>query len=196
MNVRPVTLTGKVVRLEPLSQHHLSDLAVAGADPTIWRYMLYGDVSTPDAMQGFIDLLQKRQEAGTDLPFAVIHQESERAIGSTRYMEIRPAHRGLEIGGSWYAPSFQRTGVNTECKFLLLCHAFEALEALRVQLKTDVRNERSRQAIKRLGAVEEGIFRNHIITPGGEVRDSVYYSIIASEWPAVKERLLQMMASY
>ncbi len=193
MNIHPITLTGHLVRLEPLSHAHLSDLALAGAEPTIWRYMLYGDLTTPDAMRGFIDLLLARQAAGTDLPFAVIHRETNRAIGSTRYMEIRAAHRGMEIGGSWYAPEFQRTGINTESKFLLLEHAFETLGALRVQFKTDIRNQRSRRAIERLGAVQEGIFRNHMITPGGEVRDSVYYSIIACEWSAVKARLLEMM---
>jgi RimJ/RimL family protein N-acetyltransferase len=130
-----------------------------------------------------------RQAQGTDLPFAVIHLQAGCAIGATRYMEIRPKDLALEIGGTWYAPAYQRTAVNTECKYLLLRHAFEEWGCVRVQFKTDLLNERSQRAIERLGAVREGVLRHHMITPEGRLRDSVYYSILDSEWPAVKARL-------
>jgi N-acetyltransferase len=117
-----------------------------------------------------------------------------KAIGSTRYLDIRPEHRGLEIGGTWYSAAHQRTGVNTECKFLLLKHAFEVLDCIRVQLKTDSRNERSQRAMERIGAVREGVLRNHMIQPDGHWRQTVMYSITVEEWPAVKARLEQLMS--
>ncbi len=183
------TLTGHIVRLEPLSVRHVPQLAIAGKDSRIWQYMLYGDVTTAEKMLVFVENLLAKQAQGTDLPFAVIHLESGQAIGCTRYMEMRSEHRGLEIGGTWYAVEYQRTAVNTESKYLLLRHAFESLGCIRVQLKTDTRNERSRRAIERLGAVQEGIFRNHIIRPDNTVRDSIFYSITDTEWPAVKAKL-------
>jgi RimJ/RimL family protein N-acetyltransferase len=189
MEVYPVTLTGHVVRLEPLSEAHVADLAVAGRDESIWRYMPYGLVTTPEKMQAWVQEILSRQARGTDLVFAVFHLGAGRAVGSTRYMDIQRQHRGLEIGGTWYAPAYQRTAVNTECKYLLLAHAFETLGCLRVQLKTDLRNERSQRAIERLGAVREGVLRNHLILPDGYVRSSVYYSVLAQEWPAVKAKL-------
>ena len=191
--VEPVTLMGKVVRLEPLSLAHVADLCEVGLDDDIWRYMLYGWVRTPQDMQRWVESMLALQEKGTDLPFAVIHLAGNRAIGATRYLEIRPADRGLEIGGTWYGKAYQRTAVNTESKYLLLKHAFEALGCIRVQFKTDLRNVRSQQAIERLGAVKEGILRNHRILPDGTIRHSVYYSIIAEEWPAVKARLEQFL---
>lgn len=189
MNIHPVTLTGRRVRLEPLAEAHVPDLAAVGLDPDIWRYMLYGDIDNEEKMLGFVRDLLARQARGTDLPFAVISQESGRAIGCTRYLDIRPRDRGLEIGGTWYGRAYRRTAVNTECKYLLLRHAFEVLGCIRVQFKTDLRNERSQRAIERLGAVREGVLRNHMITPDGTVRHSVYYSIIDAEWPTVKARL-------
>ena len=189
MDVQPVTLSGQVVRLEMLSETHVPDLAAVGLDESIWRYMLYGNIDTEEKMRAFVQGLGARRARGTDLPFAVIHLASGRAIGCTRYLRIRREHRGLEIGGTWYGVAYQRTAVNTECKYLLLRHAFETLGCIRVQLKTDVRNVRSQRAIERIGAVKEGVFRSHIITPDGTVRHSVYYSIIDAEWPAVKARL-------
>lgn len=189
MNIHPVTLTGRRVRLEPLAEAHVPDLAAVGLDPDIWRYMLYGDIDNEEKMLGFVRDLLARQARGTDLPFAVISQESGRAIGCTRYLDIRPRDRGLEIGGTWYGRAYRRTAVNTECKYLLLRHAFEVLGCIRVQFKTDLRNERSQRAIERLGAVREGVLRNHMITPDGTVRHSVYYSILDTEWPTVKARL-------
>jgi N-acetyltransferase len=192
-NLKPVILTGRVVRLEPLSESHVPDLAAAGSDPSIWEFMIYGDLGGEKAMHAWVQKLLALQQHGTDLPFAVIHLESGRAIGATRYMDIRPEHRALEIGGTWYAPAFQRTVVNTESKYLLLRNAFEELGCLRVQFKTDARNLRSQKAIERIGAVKEGVLRQHIITPSGFARDSVYYSILDKEWPGVKKRLEAML---
>lgn len=189
MEVRPLTLTGCFVRLEPLSEAHVPDLTAAALDESIWRYMLYDRIVTEADMSAWVREMLRRQSNGHDLPFAVIHLESGKAVGATRYMEIEPQHRRLEIGGTWYGVAYQRTAVNTECKYLLLRHAFEALGCIRVQLKTDLRNERSQRAIERLGAVKEGVLRNHMITPKGEIRHSVYYSILDSEWPAVKAAL-------
>jgi RimJ/RimL family protein N-acetyltransferase len=186
--VEPVTLAGSIVRLEPLTEQHVPDLAGVGCEESIWKYMLYGNVDSEARMLAWVRDLLARQASGHDLPFAVIHLESGRAIGATRYMDIRHKDRGLEIGGTWYGLDYQRTGVNTECKFLLLQHAFEALGCIRVQLKTDLRNERSQRAIERLGAVREGVLRNHMITPEGVIRHTVYYSLLDDEWPAIKLR--------
>ncbi len=189
MEVKPVILEGKFVRLEPLGLQHVSDLAEAGHDESIWRYMLYGYPDTEEKMRAWVEDMLQRQARGTDLPFAVIFKQNGRAIGATRYLEIRPEHRGLEIGGTWYGVNYQRTVVNTECKYLLLRHAFETLGCIRVQFKADSRNERSIRALERIGAVREGMLRNHMILADGTIRHSVYFSIIESEWPAVKERL-------
>lgn len=187
--VQPVTLQGKVVRIEPLTERHVPDLALAGKDPIIWRYLPYGDISTEARMLELTRWLLTRASQGIDLPFAVINQETNQAIGMTRYMDIEPAHKKLEIGGTWYGLDYQRTGVNTECKFLLLKHAFEVLGCIRVQFKTSAQNSRSQAALERIKAVKEGVLRNHMICPDGEIRDSVFYSIIAAEWPAVKAHL-------
>jgi N-acetyltransferase len=189
MEIHPVTLEGRIVRLESLSLDHLDDLAAAGQDESIWTYMLYGQPTTPDRMRTWIEDILGRQAQGGDLAFAVILRETGRAVGSTRYLDIRREHRGLEIGGTWYSPDCQGTLVNPECKYLLLWHAFEELGCLRVQFKADLRNERSQRAIERLGAVREGVLRDHMITPEGVVRSSVMYSILRGEWPAAKTRL-------
>jgi RimJ/RimL family protein N-acetyltransferase len=185
----PVTLVGKCVRLEPLNEAHIPDLAAVGCDDRIWRLMRYGLIRTEQDMRAWVSQLLEGQAAGTDLPFAVIQLASDRVAGATRYMEIHPEHRGLEIGGTWYGLEFQRTAINTECKYLLLQYAFEMLGAIRVQFKADVQNEQSIRAIERIGAKREGILRNQMILPGGVRRDSIYYSIIDQEWPVVKERL-------
>ena len=182
----PVTLTGKVVHLEPLSEAHIPALALAGRDESIWKYMRYADLTSEESMTAWVRDMLRRQQAGTDLPFAVIHLASGRAAGATRYLEMRPPHRSLEIGGTWYAPEFQRTAVNTECKYLMLKYAFEEMKCIRVQFKADVRNERSVRAIERLGAVREGVLRNHYILQDGTFRDSVYFSILDREWPVTK----------
>ena len=185
----PVILTGKVVRLEPLSEAHVSGLAAVGRAETIWEFMLYGNLITQQEMRAWVQDILSRQAAGTDLPFAVVHLASGRIAGATRFMEMRPQHRGLEIGGTWYGLDFQRTAVNTECKYLLLEYAFEKLDCVRVQFKADARNERSIRAIERIGAKREGVLRNHYILKDGTLRDSVYFSILENEWPGVKAQL-------
>ena len=194
MEIAPVTLTGRVVRLEPLSEQHAPDLTVAAHDERIWRYMLYAYPEDEEKMLAWVRDILTRQAAGADLAFAVIHLASGRAIGATRYLEIRPPHRSLEVGGTWYATEFQRTAVNSECKYLLLKHAFETLGCIRVQFKADARNLRSLRAIERLGAAREGVLRNHYILADGGFRDSVYYSILDREWPGVKARLEALLA--
>jgi RimJ/RimL family protein N-acetyltransferase len=156
--------------------------------------MVYGDMRNEEDMRGWVMDILSRAEKRTDLPFAVVHLASGRVAGATRYLNIMPIDRGLEIGGTWYGTDFQRTVVNTECKYLLLKHAFETLECIRVQLKTDSRNERSQKAIERIGAKKEGVLRNHMILPDGYYRHSVFYSILDSEWPDVKKRLKEMMS--
>ena len=186
-------MTGKHVRLEPMSETHISGLAEIGMGQAFWDFMLYGDINTREDMANWVRDILSRAERGTDLPFVVIHLGSGRIAGATRYLNIVPKDRGLEIGGTWYGLEFQRSPVNTECKYLLLRHAFETLGCIRVQLKTDLRNERSQKAIERIGAVKEGILRNHMILPDGRYRHSVFYSIIDTEWTAVKKRLEEMM---
>jgi len=190
-----ITLLGSVVRLEPLSEEHIPDLAIAGQDKNIWQYMLYGNVTTEAHMQTWVRDILSRQARGTDLPFAIIHLGTNRAIGATRFLDIRSDHRGVEIGGTWLQVGYQRKAVNTECKYLMMTHAFETWKCIRVQFKTDLRNIRSQQALERIGAKQEGILRNHLITPSGQIRDSVYYSIIDSEWPAVKDNLEFLLRS-
>ncbi|MBK8780580.1 MAG: GNAT family N-acetyltransferase [Anaerolineales bacterium] len=194
--ITPVTLQGKYVRLEPLSETHISGLTEVGVGQSFWDFMLYGNIQTEEDMRNWVLDILSRAEKGTDLPFAVIHLTSGRVAGATRYLNIMPRDRGLEIGGTWYGTDFQRTPVNTECKYLLMSHAFETLKCIRVQLKTDKRNERSQKAIERLGAKKEGILRNHMILPDGRYRDSVFYSILDTEWADVKKNLEEMMAKY
>lgn len=193
VEVKPVVLTGKHVRLEPLSEAHVPGLTEIGSGQDFWNFMLYGDIQTEADMRNWVLDIMARGKRGTDLPFAVIHLASGRAAGATRYLNILPRDRGLEIGGTWYGTEFQRTAVNTECKYLLLTHAFETLGCIRVQLKTDLLNVRSQKAIERVGAVREGVLRNHMILPDGRIRHSVYYSIIDSEWEGVKKRLEEML---
>jgi RimJ/RimL family protein N-acetyltransferase len=195
MDIHPVILQGKFIRLEPLSVDHVPGLAVVGKDESIWEFMLYGLLTDDAHMSQWVEEMLRRQSRGTDLPFAVILQSNGKVIGATRYIEIRPADRGVEIGGTWFGVEYQRTAANTESKYLLLKHAFETLGCIRVQFKTDLRNERSQRAIERLGAVKEGVFRNHLVLPDGTIRDSVFYSIIDTEWPAVKAKLEQKLAS-
>ncbi len=191
--VQPVILTGRYVRLEPMTVDHSAALAEIGVGQNFWDFMLYGNMNSAGDMHNWVLDILSRAEKGTDLPFVVVHLASGRVAGATRYLNIMPKDRGLEIGGTWYGPEFQRTVVNTECKYLLLCHAFETLGCIRVQLKTDQRNERSQKAIERIGAVREGVLRNHMILPDGRYRHSVFYSILDTEWPQVKEELEQML---
>jgi N-acetyltransferase len=192
----PVTLTGRHVRLEPLSEAHIPGLAEIGVGLNFWHFMLYGDMKTETDVRNWVLDIMSRGQRGADLPFAVIHLESGRVAGATRYLNIMPNDRGLEIGGTWYGTEFQRSAVNTECKYLLLTHAFETLNAIRVQLKTDLINDRSQRAIERLGAKKEGVLRNHMILPDGRIRDSVFYSILNTEWLDVKRNLEILLEKY
>jgi N-acetyltransferase len=189
MEIAPVTLSGRFVRLEPLQMKHASDLFTAAQDSAIWTYMSAHLNGSLPAIEAWISAALQEQAAGMVLPFAIIDLASGYAVGSTRYMTIAVRDRGLEIGWTWLSPQVQRTGVNTECKYLLLRHAFETLGVIRVQLKTHHDNVRSQRAIERIGATREGVLRNHMIMPDGSYRHSVYYSIIESEWPRVKGRL-------
>ncbi|MFZ5887820.1 MAG: GNAT family N-acetyltransferase [Chloroflexota bacterium] len=195
MIVTPITLIGRHVRLEPMTEAHIPALAEIGVGQSFWDFMLYGKMDSEADMANWVRDILSRAERGTDLPFVAVHLASGRVAGATRYLNITPEHRGLEIGGTWYGLEFQRTVVNTECKYLLLKHAFETLGCIRVQLKTDLRNERSQRAIERIGAVKEGVFRNHMILPDGRIRHSVFYSIIDSEWEGVKKRLEGMLGN-
>jgi RimJ/RimL family protein N-acetyltransferase len=195
MDIQPVTLNGRHVRLEPLTAAHAESLWPHANEPDIWLYMPYGNVNSADRLLGVIDDLLRRQSAGTDLCFAVVDLAGNMPIGMTRFMTIEKANRGLEIGGTWYGKAYRRTAVNTECKYLLMQHAFEVLGCIRVQLKTDLRNARSQHAIERLGATREGVLRKNIIMPDGHQRSSVMYSVIDDEWPSVKLRLENLLNS-
>jgi RimJ/RimL family protein N-acetyltransferase len=177
MWAKPVRLAGRLVTLEPLRDEHVEALRTAAADPHVWRWL----------SAGFDEWLADALGQTEDAVFAVLHKGV--AVGSTRYLSIAPEHRRLEIGWTWLAREVWGTGVNVEAKLLLLEHAFEELGALRVEFKTDERNERSRAALAALPAQFEGVFRAHMLVRGGERRDSAYYSVIADEWPQVKARL-------
>ena len=195
MNPQPVTLTGKLVRLEPLTLAHAPDLfAAIRVDATIWRWWSEPPPEDVAGMWAFVTATLQEQADGSVIAFAQIDQKSGVPAGMTTYMDIQRRHRGLEIGSTWLGKPWQRTGMNTEAKYLLLRHAFEVLGAARVQLKTDLRNIQSQTAIARLGAVREGVLRKHKLVRDGFLRDSVMFSIIDDEWPAVKQRLEQLMA--
>lgn len=181
-------VAGRVARLVPLSPDHAADLAEATADGALHR-LWYTSVPAPERVPPEIARRLKLRDAGSMLPFAVIDRATARAVGMTSYMNIDPANRRLEIGSTWYRASAQRTALNTECKFLLLRHAFEALDCIAVEFRTHVMNLQSRRAIERLGAKQDGILRSHMLLPNGTLRDTVVYSIIAAEWPAVAAHL-------
>ena len=194
MVVEPVTLTGHYVQLEPMLPAHRDFFVDVGLDEELWRW-IPDPVRTPEEMSAYVDAALAQQASGVSLPFTIVEHASGKVIGSTRYANIERVHRRIEIGWTWVATLWQRTPVNTECKYLLLRHAFEVLGCIRVELKTDSLNEKSRKAIARIGAREEGIFRNHMITSTGRIRHSVYFSVIDSEWPAVKARLEEKLKS-
>ena len=181
-------LAGRHVRLEPLSLAHLPGLCEVGLDPELWRITV-SHVATPDDMRRYVEAALADREAGTALPYAQVDVASGRVVGSTRLANWAPAHRRIEIGWTWVARPWQRTAINTEAKLLLMTHAFETLGCERVELKTDAINDRSRAAILRLGAVEEGTLRRHTVTDLGRTRDTVFFSVLADEWPRVKAGL-------
>ncbi len=188
MNVEPVILRGNTVRLEPLALAHTDALTAVGLHEELWLW-IPTPVRTPAEMSAYVRTALDEQARGVSLPFVVIDANTDEVIGCTRYGNIERTHKRMEIGWTWVAPNRQRTPANTEAKLLLLTHAFETLGANRVELKTDALNTKSRNAIARIGAQQEGIFRQHLITASGRVRDTVYFSIIKAEWPAVKARL-------
>ncbi len=191
----PVLLEGAHVRLEPLKLDHLDALCEVGLDEELWRWIPI-QVRTREEMLDYIRLALDLQERGSALPFATIQRSTGRVVGSTRYMNIDKPNRHVEIGATWIGHAWQRTAINTEAKYLMLRHAFERLGCLRVELKTDVLNEKSRNAILRIGAKQEGIFRNHVVCSTGRVRDSVWFSVIEREWPEVKAALEAKLARH
>lgn len=193
MNIEPVTLEGKHVRLEPLSLAHHAGLSEIGLDENIWRWSP-APLRTAEDMRAYIEEALAWQGSGGALPFATIENLSGMVVGSTRFGNIDIINRRVEIGWTWIAPRWQRTIVNTEAKYLMLGHAFEKLGCMRVEFKTDSLNERSRNAILRLGAKEEGTFRNHMTTASGRIRHSVFFSIIDSEWPSIKTSLEEKLS--
>ena len=193
MPVTPVTLEGRFVRLEPLSMNHLAPLCEVGLDPELWRVGL-SVIGSKDDMTSYIATALQWQAEGTALPFVTIERSSGTVVGSTRFANIDRRHRRVEIGWTWIARPWQHTPVNTEAKYLMLTHAFEALGCIRVELKTDSLNEKSRNAMLRIGAKEEGILRNHMITQGGRIRHTVCFSITNDEWLGVKRSLEEKLA--
>lgn len=189
--VKPVVLEDAAVRLEPLCEAHAQGLYNRGRAVSDWAYL---------PRSCFVDMADTRQwiaqalDAENQLPFAIIEKSKNRVVGSTRYLNIRMEHRSLEIGWTWLGQEWQRTAINTQAKLLLLTHAFEQLGCVRVEFKTDARNERSQQALLRIGATREGVMRNHMIVQNNYLRDSVYFSVIESEWPGVKLQLQQLDA--
>jgi len=190
--LEPVVLEGDFVRLEPMTLEHHAGLTEVGLDPEIWRYTLVL-VRTPQEMRSYMQSALDLQREGTTLPFVTIERSSGRIVGSTRFGNYDPSNRRIEIGWTWIAPPWQRTAINTEAKYLMLSHAFEKLHCVRVELKTDVLNAPSRQAMLRIGAKEEGILRKHSLVWNGRYRDSIYYSILDDEWPGVKQQLERML---
>lgn len=176
------------MRLEPLTEAHYAALSEVALDPELWR-LNPNNIRTVEELEASLNGMLEARAAGNMLPFVTIERPSGRVVGATRYMNIEPAHRRVEIGGTWIAKPWQRTAINTEAKYLMLRHAFETLRCIRVELKTDALNEKSRSAILRIGAKEEGIFRQHMVTWSGRLRDTVYYSILDSEWLQVKAGL-------
>jgi RimJ/RimL family protein N-acetyltransferase len=189
-----VTLAGRRVRLEPLAEAHLPGLVAAGSDPAIWTW-LHGPLTDPAMMLRWLLEALRARETGSEVPFATVDAASGRVLGSTRFMAIAPAHRRLEIGWTWLTPAAHGSGANTEAKLLMLEHAFEQLGTMRVELKTDARNARSRAALSGIGATFEGVFRRHMLMADGRVRDSAWYAVVDEDWPAVRERLRARLAA-
>lgn len=193
MRVEPAVLEGAHVRLEPLRPGHLEGLCDVGLDPELWRWTT-SRIATRDDMRTYLAEAVSLSAAGQAVPFATIERATGRVVGSTRFANIVAEHRRVEIGWTWIAQPWQRSAVNTEAKLLMLKHAFEAWGCNRVELKTDALNERSRRAIARLGAQEEGVLRAHMVVSDGRLRDTVYYSILRDEWPEVRQRLSERLA--
>lgn len=190
----PLVLDGAHVRLVPLAADHAEALWDVGSDPALWTYSLAPMASLED-MRRYVDAALDEQARGVALPFAHVERASGRVVGSTRFGNYAPEHARVEIGWTWIAAPWQRTALNTEAKRLMFAHAFEVLGVNRLELKADARNARSRAAMRRAGAVEEGVLRRHMVLPSGWARDSVYFSVVADEWPAVRARLDALLAA-
>jgi RimJ/RimL family protein N-acetyltransferase len=193
VKIEPITLTGRTVRLEPLRESHHAGLCEIGLDEDLWKIIPYR-VTTPQEMAEYITKAGAAEQTGSVLAFATIDIASGKPVGSTRFMNIDASNRRVEIGSTFIGKAWQRTVVNTEAKYLMLRHAFETWHCFRVELKTDALNQRSRAAIQRIGAKEEGTLRRHTLTWSGRVRDTVYFSILDSEWPGVKANLERMLS--
>ena len=193
MQVEPVTLEGAHVRLEPMREEHADGLVAAGCGLELFGFFPFS-LEREEAMRGYVKLNVAAAASGAVLPFVTLERATNRVVGATSFLAIEPAHRRLEIGATWITPSHQRSLVNTEAKLLQLTHCFEVLGCNRVEFKTDERNEKSRTALARIGAKEEGRFRAHMVMPDGHLRTSVWFSVIASEWPELKRRLAQKLA--
>ena len=185
---KPVTLEGRLVRLEPMDREHLDGLEAVALDPEIWRWTLARPTNRTE-LEAWMTTAIDNAASGVEMPFVTIDAASDRPIGSSRYLNVVPEHLRLEIGWTWVAPAWQRRGANREAKLLMLGHAFETLGCMRVEFKTDSNNEKSRAALLGIGATFEGIFRNHMLMPDGRIRHSAYYSVTDAEWPAVKASL-------
>jgi RimJ/RimL family protein N-acetyltransferase len=186
--MQTITLSGRFVTLEPLEQHHLAGLVEAASDGQLWT-LFFTTVPNPDTIQTWFDTAIAQQRENKALPFVVRENFSGKIVGATRYCNVDLGNKRLEIGYTWYAKRVQRSAVNTECKLLLLRHAFEQLHCNVVELRTDWLNHRSQRAIERLGAKRDGVLRNNSILPNGRVRDAVVYSILNSEWDGVQQNL-------
>jgi N-acetyltransferase len=195
MQIGPVTLDGHHVRLEPVSLTHVPALWRAAEPEEIWRY-LSSTVRSEDEMRSYVGSELATQEAGLVVRFATVAKATDQPVGSTSYLNIDRQHRRVESGGTWITPAWQRSAINTEAKYLQLRHAFETLGCIRVEFKTEALNTKSWQALARIGATEEGTFRNHMIMPDGRIRHSVYFSITHDEWPRVKAHLEELMSWY
>lgn len=186
--IGPATLEGRWVRLEPLQRQHVDALAAISGDEEIWRYISM-PLATHSDVATFVERALATAERGDEIPFVIIEKVTGTIVGSTRFMDIRREHRAVEIGSTWLGRAWWRTAINIESKYLLLRHLFDDVGCLRVSLKTDARNLRSQRAIERLGAVREGVLRKHMIVQNGYSRDTVYYSIIDTEWPAIRSTM-------
>lgn len=195
MKIEPVVLEGEFVRLEPLRIEHLDALYEVGLDESLWK-LTANIVKTPEDLRRYVETALNDFEKGISLPFVTMDKAQNKIVGSTRFGNIDTSNRKTEIGWTWINPAWQRTYINSEAKLLMLTHAFETWKCIRVELKTDVLNDKSRNAMLRIGAKEEGTLRNHMITESGRFRDSVFFSIIESEWQKVKENLTAGLRSY
>lgn len=190
----PMPLVGRHVRLEPLAESHLDALCEAGLDPALWTYAI-APMDGSDDVRRYVEAALAERARGMAMPYVHVDLATGRVAGSTRFANYAPEHRRVEIGWTWLAPAWQRTALNTEAKRLMFAHAFDVLGVGRVELKADARNERSRAAMRRLGAVEEGTLRRHMTAASGYARDTVYYSVLADEWPAVRASLDARLAA-